>query len=190
MRYTVRAMVFYRRNLPHWHPEGRAIFLTWRLHGTLPEDVLRAVRNLGPKRAGHAFRLADRFLDGATSGPLWLKEPQIADCVVAALRRGEAELLQYTLHAFVVMANHVHVLLTPKIELRRVTNGLKGVTAHDANRILRRKAMPFWQVESFDHWVRSNAQFDRIRAYIENNPVHAGLVARPQDWPWSSAYKK
>jgi hypothetical protein len=56
-----------------------------------------------------------------------------------------------------------------------------------ANAILRRAGSRFWQDESFDHWVRSGAQLQRIKLYIEWNPVKAGLVARPQDWPWSSA---
>jgi len=66
-------------------------------------------------------------------------------------------------------------------------NGLKGVTARDVNSILGRKGKHFWQDESFDHWVRSPKEFDRIRAYVEMNPVSAGLASRPQDWPWSSA---
>ncbi|MBI3661753.1 MAG: transposase [Acidobacteria bacterium] len=187
-------MAYYERNLPHWHPEGHPLFITWRLHGSLPKEVLQAIKNdrKNKKRtsAGKTFRNADRLLDRAQSGPLWLKDPRIANCVVDSLRRGDAELNHYRLHAFVVMANHVHALLTPLVAVRRITNGIKGVTSREANRILRRTGQPFWQVESYDHWVRSDAQFERIRAYIENNPVHAGLVARPQDWPWSSAYKK
>ena len=45
----------------------------------------------------------------------------------------------------------------------------------------------FWQDESFDHWVRTPAEFNRIRSYIEGNPVSAGLASRPEGWPWSSA---
>jgi len=44
-----------------------------------------------------------------------------------------------------------------------------------------------WQKESYDHWVRNADEFRRIPAYIENNPVTAGLVREPQDYPWSSA---
>jgi putative transposase len=44
----------------------------------------------------------------------------------------------------------------------------------------------FWQDESFDHWVRSEEEFWKIVAYIENNPVGAGLVGRAEDWGWSS----
>jgi hypothetical protein len=57
---------------------------------------------------------------------------------------------------------------------------------HHARSILALQQKHFWQDESFDHWVRSPEQFDTIRAYIENNPVKAGLAAHPEDWPWSS----
>jgi len=193
MRYTVRAMVFYARNLPHWHPEGQALFITWRLYGSLPKEVARSIEKYKENKkklsAGKAFRDADRLLDCAESGPLWLKDPRIAKCVVDSLRRGDAELNHYQLHAFVVMANHVHALLTPLVAVRRITNGIKGVTSREANRTLRRTGQPFWQVESYDHWVRNEDEFARIRAYIENNPVAAGLVARAEDWEWSSAKK-
>jgi putative DNA methylase len=64
---------------------------------------------------------------------------------------------------------------------------MKGQSARDANRKLGRAGMPFWQEESFDHWVRNEAQFERIRKYIEQNPVKAGLAGRAEDWRWSSA---
>jgi putative DNA methylase len=85
------------------------------------------------------------------------------------------------------MANHVHALLEPKVALARTTNAIKGVTARRANAILGRTGKHFWQDESFDHWVRNEAEFARIRSYIERNPVSAGLVARPEDWLWSTA---
>jgi hypothetical protein len=55
--------------------------------------------------------------------------------------------------------------------------------------MLGRTGKPFWQDESFDHWVRDGAQFESVRAYIEQNPVKAGLVAKPEEWRWSSAHK-
>jgi len=64
---------------------------------------------------------------------------------------------------------------------------LKGYTAHRANDLLGRHGHPFWQEESYDHLVRSETLFDRIRFYIEENPVKAGLVSEAQQHPWSSA---
>ena len=64
---------------------------------------------------------------------------------------------------------------------------LKGFTARKANVILGRTGQPFWQDESFDHWVRDEVEFARVVSYIERNPVTAGLVKDPGDWRWSSA---
>ncbi len=187
-------MSFYQRNLPHWQPDGASIFLTWRLHGSLlpsPNTTARSGCATKPSQTkntpGRVFKLLDAVLDRATTGPFWLKDPRIASCVVDAILRGQNVLGQYTLHSFVVMPNHVHLLITPSIFLRRITNGLKGVTARESNRILGRQGKHFWQDESFDHWVRTPAEFNRIRSYIEGNPVSAGLASKPEGWPWSSA---
>jgi REP element-mobilizing transposase RayT len=131
---------------------------------------------------------ADEELDAAATGPRWLGDSEIAGCVDKAIHRG-AELEHYFLHAYVVMPNHVHILIAPLVPLRRITAGIKGISARDANRVLARTGRAFWQEESFDHWIRNRAQFERIRAYVEENPVKARLVARAEDWRWSSAHK-
>jgi REP element-mobilizing transposase RayT len=64
---------------------------------------------------------------------------------------------------------------------------LKGRTGRMANRILGRTGMPFWQEESFDHWVRSPEELQELIDYVERNPVKAGLVEAKQQWAWSSA---
>jgi putative DNA methylase len=128
------------------------------------------------------------MLDTGLSGPLWLKIPEIAGVAQRAIQVG-AELGQYTLRAYVIMPNHVHVLLDPIIPIEKLTRGIKGTSGRAANESLGRTGMPFWQDESFDHWVRGPGQFARVQAYIENNPVKAGLCQQPQDWPWSSAHK-
>ncbi|MBI4480901.1 MAG: transposase [Acidobacteria bacterium] len=85
------------------------------------------------------------------------------------------------------MPNHVHVLLMAGGSLERITKTLKGYTARQANKILGRTGHRFWHAESYDHWVRNEEEFSRIVTYIEQNPVSAGLVRHPEDWPWSSA---
>jgi len=131
----------------------------------------------------------DAELDKGSTGPLWLRDPKIASLVEDTIFRGD-ELKQYQLDAYVVMPNHVHALLWPWITMDRVTGGIKGVSARNANATLGRTGQHFWEDESFDHWVRSGRELERIRTYIERNPVTAGLVERPEDWPWSSAAKK
>lgn len=108
--------------------------------------------------------------------------------VLDSLYKG-AELGHYELGSFVVMANHVHVLLLPKVPPSRLLKSLKGFTAHEANRLLGRTGVPFWQRESYDHWVRNEQERQRIAEYIEENPVKGGLVARAADFRWSSAYR-
>jgi REP element-mobilizing transposase RayT len=87
------------------------------------------------------------------------------------------------------MPNHVHLLVTPDVAATRWLGPLKGFTAHEANRVLGRSGQPFWQDESYDHLVRSDTEFERIRNYIESNPMKAALVAAAESWLWSSARK-
>lgn len=85
------------------------------------------------------------------------------------------------------MSNHAHILIWPKTYMSTITKSIKGYTARECNRVLARTGENFWQDESFDHAVRNPEEFWRIKTYIERNPVKAGLVARPEDWAWSSA---
>ncbi|MEX1097888.1 MAG: hypothetical protein WED34_17720 [Planctomycetales bacterium] len=63
---------------------------------------------------------------------------------------------------------------------------VKGYTARGCNKLLGLSGA-FWQDESYDHVVRDQEELFRIIDYIENNPVKAGLVARREDWKFSSA---
>ena len=179
-------MSYYERHLPHWQPDGKSLFITWRLDGSLPDQVVQTSRAKHGKDAGRFFRDVDRILDRGEKGPLWLRDPLIAQYVVESLKQGQA-LEHYSLWAYVVMANHVHILIDPKVPLQRLTKAIKGSTARKANQLLGHTGSPFWQDESFDHWVRSGREFERIWFYIENNPVKAGLVATAEKWNWSSA---
>jgi putative transposase len=178
---------FYRRRLPHWQPQGVPIFLTWRLHGSLP----RAPHTFEfiSLTDGQRFLLLDRQLDTASSGPTFLKQPQVAAAVVDTLFLAGEKWGLYKLFTWVIMSNHVHVLLQPQKALREVTRAVKNTSAREANLILGRTGLPFWQDESYDHWVRDAQEFERIKRYIEWNPVKAGLVDQVEMWPWSSASK-
>jgi REP element-mobilizing transposase RayT len=107
--------------------------------------------------------------------------------VESALRYGAATRGSYQLHAWVIMPNHVHVVLEPKIPLATIMRWLKGRTARMANQILGRTGLPFWQDESFDHWVRNADELAAIISYVEENPVKAGFVLSNELWRWSSA---
>jgi REP element-mobilizing transposase RayT len=172
-----------QRRLPHIYPDNCWLFLTWHLHGSLPSSHFPPARKVSD---GEAFAWMDRYLDGAPAGPVYLRQAAIAMLVIETLFRGENQ-GQYRLGPFVVMANHVHVLLLPSIAPSLLLKALKGVSAREANRILHRTGEQFWQRESYDHWVRDEAEWNRIADYIERNPVKAGLVTRAEDYAWSSA---
>ena len=204
--------ISYRRNLPHQVPPGYPIFLTWNLKGALPKHVIEAltaerlrlqqepirrkesIRERNIRQSKCLFAKQDRVLDELAnesrltkdpSYPTWLSNPRAAAVVVSSFLWGTPD--RYTLYAFVVMSNHIHLLLTPKVELSQITQGIKGWTARQINRSLSRTGMPFWQNESYDHWARDEDEVYRIIQYIEQNPVSAGLCLSPELWPWSSA---
>jgi REP element-mobilizing transposase RayT len=107
--------------------------------------------------------------------------------VVEAIQYNAIILGHYVLHAFVVMPNHVHLLATPAVALPKLTKSLKGITAKRANAMLGLMGRPFWQEESYDHIVRHEREFEKIRDYIEGNFVRAGLVSETSEYRWSSA---
>jgi putative transposase len=172
-----------RRRLPHWHPDGKWLFVTWHLHGSLPQGRYPPP---GKLTSGEAFVWMDRYLDTTRIGPMYLAREPIAKIVVACLHRG-VTLGHYDLGAYVVMSNHVHALVLPKVAPSKLMQSLKGATAREANRVLGRTGEPLWQAESYDHWVRDDRERERIAEYIENNPVKAGIVQKAGDFRWSSA---
>jgi REP element-mobilizing transposase RayT len=130
----------------------------------------------------------DNLLDRADRGPWFLKIPEIAGIVVNAIQDSDRRFHRYDLHAFVVMPNHVHMLITPHVTSRHWLGPLKGFTAHEAIRTLNLPSgTRFWQPESFDRLIDDDAGCERVKRYIEWNPVKAGLVFQPEDFPYSSA---
>ena len=178
---------YYERTLPHWQPEGRDLFLTWRLSGSLPAKVMAALRASKTEELGKRFKEYDLELDKGSSGSLWLKDPRIASIVVASIQT-VAEKGFCRTHAWVVMPNHVHLLIAPLAPMAAITKAIKGSTARQANRLLGRTGEYFWQDESFDRWIRDDREFEKVKKYIERNPVAAGLVNEESKWPWSSAF--
>lgn len=177
----VDSTLFRSRRLPHYHCVGQATFLTWRLHGSLPPN--RSFSASIP--SGKAFLTMDRLLDGRCTGPIFLRDPAVAKMVMDAIFH--RDLRAFQLHAFVVMPNHVHLLVTPLEAVSKIMQSLKRFTARQGNLMLGRTGQPFWQDETYDRLVRNETEFERITHYIEWNPVSAGLAEAPEDFPWSSA---
>jgi putative transposase len=81
---------------------------------------------------------------------------------------------------WVVMPNHVHAVVWPMPGqvLSKILHSWKSFTSKPANRLLHRTG-EFWQKESFDHWIRDEAECARLVAYVERNPVKSGLCRAP-----------
>ncbi len=203
---------FYRRRLPHWEMDGAWYYLTFRLYGSIPQakfeqwhliadrkrqEIIKRYGRISD-RIEHAIKSdlmdkAERFLDSQFL-VRYLEQPTAAQSFMDNLARGTEKL--YSLGPWVIMPNHVHVLLTAKVvqsgnqvTLARILQHLKGASAIEINRAL--KCMgTLWQREYFDRIIRSPNDFRRKAIYIEDNPVKAGLCHTPEDWPWSSASKQ
>jgi len=134
---------------------------------------------------GAKFVAFDKVLDARATGPQWLIQPEVAHAVIGVLLTGQSKGF-YDLGSWVVMPNHVHVLLCPQVELPRVVRGIKVASAKEANRLLGRTGS-FWGRDYSDRWVRDSAEEHRVVRYIENNPVKAGLCRDATAWPFSSA---
>jgi REP element-mobilizing transposase RayT len=199
----LRSGVHSRGYLPHVKRDGAAYFVTFRLVDSLPKEVLmqyerehaEALRRL-PGKATIAQadevhrdlrRKIERYLDQGI-GECHLRRPDVADLVAEALRHFDGK--QYLLDEWVVMPNHVHLILwpMPNFTLSEVLQSRKRHTARQVNRLLGRTGETFWQRESYDHWIRDDEEKSRIRRYIRHNPVKAGLCQAPEDWKWSSAW--
>ena len=198
----------FRGKLPHLKKEGAVYFVTFRLDDSLPAQEVARLKNerkiiLEQARAAKSpltwyeeqqllawyCDKVEALLD-AGHGSCWLSKPEIANLVADALKCFDAQ--RYELRAWVVMPNHLHVVVWPMAghTLSSILHTWKSFTSNKANKLLRRTGKTFWQGESFDHWIRSDEEHARLARYVENNPVKAGMCKRPEDWRWSSAQQR
>lgn len=191
---------YYKRRLPHIQIAGATYFITFRLANSLPVEALdklteekRLISKLpdNQKEAAHRawFDKYDDYLDQALHGNLYLKNEQIADLVAEAILFRDEKV--YDLISYCIMFNHVHLVCTPLLKekntffgLTEMLHSLKRHTAREANKILQRSGA-FWQDESYDHFIRDDAELERIVKYVLYNPVRANLVKEQTDWKWS-----
>jgi REP element-mobilizing transposase RayT len=180
-----------RGYLPHFDAGEVPQSITFRLAESIPGSLLRQWREEA-KLAGAGATAADRerlrietYLNQGI-GPTWLAEPRIGGLVEGALLHFDGS--RYRLHAWVIMPNHVHVVITPKADaaIPRIVASWKSYTATGANALLLRSG-PFWQEDYFDRFIRDERHFAAAIRYVEHNPVEAGLCIRPEAWAFSSA---
>jgi len=178
-----------RGYLPHFDGGEVWQFVTYRLYDSLPQNLLERWRlELERDRITDAEfrRRIEQYLDQGC-GSCFLRNESIAEMIQENLLNFDAQ--KYKLKAWVVMPNHVHLLLKPNagFELGEIMHSIKSYSAHEANKILQRSGQ-FWFRESFDRYIRNHEHFQNTLAYIENNPVKARLCEKSDDWRFGSAY--
>ena len=192
--------IYYDR-LPHWDQPGVMCFLTWRTIDSIPEATIRRWQveragwlrrhGIDPQAEGWREQLRSQSptvrreyhehftspwmecLD-ACHGECVLRQPALSLNVAENLLHADGD--EYELSDFVVMPNHVHALAQFRSDgaMKRCCRDWKHYTARRIHDVLGRRGH-FWQTESFDHLVRSPAQFEYLRDYIARNPVAARL---------------
>ena len=187
-----------RGRLPHWTAADATYFVTFRLFDSLPKElvdrfvferrnIIQTAKQMRRELSGaernrlHQLRIQiDSYLD-QSHGKCYMRDEAIASMVAGALQYFEG--VRYHLLAWCVMPNHVHsvVQLLENWELKQVLHSWKSFTAHQAVQKYH-CSKPFWQVESYDHIVRTETELERAITYVENNPIAAGLM----DWKWVS----
>lgn len=175
-----------RGYLPHFDHPGLIQMVTFRLADALPVPLLQTLeRSPFKNRQLVRRRMIEAWLDTGY-GCCCLRIPAIAELTQGAFLHFDG--LRYQLCAWVVMPNHVHVMaeLNPDQLLPEVLHSWKSFTSKEANKKLGRSGQ-FWQEEYFDRYIRNTRHYECAIRYIHENPVKAGLVARPEDWPFSSA---
>jgi REP element-mobilizing transposase RayT len=179
-----------RGYLPHFDGGEIPQMITFRLHDSLPQALLESWRQEIERQPKQNLdielrRRSDIYLDHGY-GSAYLKDLRLAALVQTALLHFDSE--RYRLSAWVVMPNHVHLLVIPCSghSLSRIMHSIKSYTAQEANKLLDRQGK-FWMNEYFDRFIRDAEHFARAISYIENNPVKAHLCNAAYEWRFSSA---
>lgn len=174
-----------RGYLPHFDAPGVTQMIGFRLGDSLPEEHREEWQPIVEIKDERERRIRlEEYLDQG-HGACELAVPKVANSMENALLHGDDRF--YRLLAWVIMPNHVHVLVEiwtrPMSEL---VKAWKRVATSFVNRHFQREG-EWWQTDYFDRYIRDEAHFHKAVHYIERNPVMAGLVREPKEWPWGSA---
>ncbi|HBJ82457.1 MAG TPA: hypothetical protein DDZ88_00985 [Verrucomicrobiales bacterium] len=175
-----------RRHLPHWEQEGVTQFVTFRQADAIAQEQLE---QWGKERDAWLrdhpqpwdveteelyHRLFSERLEGwldQGAGSCVLAREDAARLVENAMRHFDGE--RYILDAYVIMPNHVHVLLKPLGDhtLSDIMHSWKSFTSREIKKLYGLGEEVFWQAERFDHALRSEAALEAKREYIGQNPA-------------------
>ena len=184
---------YHRTHLPHFEAGAVPQHICFRLADSLPQSLLEQwedeLRRLPETEQQYERRQRIETALDQGHGECLLNRHEVAALVRDALRYFDGD--RYHLHGWVIMPNHVHVLVTLLGDntLSGVAHSWKSYTAQQANRLLGRTGA-FWNVDYFDRFMRDEKHFAATLDYIHWNPVKAGLCAEPGDWQWTSYHEQ
>jgi REP element-mobilizing transposase RayT len=185
----------YHRHLPHWRQDGATYFVTFRLADSIPQEQLRALKKWReiwershpePRSDSQWYELAreitrrtEAWLDRGY-GECVFRDQHLAEEMSKSLLHFQGE--RYTTICFVVMPDHVHLVITPLegFELEEILDSSKGFVSRKVNAHLRRRGK-LWEQESYDRIVRDEEHLFRVVQYIGRNAAKAALPA--EVWP-------
>lgn len=169
--------------MPHWFQAHKTMFITFRLADSLPHHIIeefladRAVMREELKVIGNKSRkfyeeLMEHKMESWLNnghGNCILGNANVRQIVVGALRHYNFK--EYLLHSFIIMPNHLHILLSPLTEkpINTVIGRIKGFTSFKIKKLLGIDS-EIWQQGMFDRIVRSDDEFKKYVDYIRNNP--------------------
>jgi REP element-mobilizing transposase RayT len=176
--------LWHRRGyLPHFDGGAVTQAITFRLADSLPKEIYEALQTT-VDGSSNRHRQLETIIDKG-HGACLLKDPISANLVQDALRFFDGQ--RYRLIAWVIMPNHVHAMVE-QMEGHRLGDIVRSWKRFTANQINKHQGTKgrIWAVDYFDRYVRDANHYENTIAYIENNPVKAGLVGRPENWAFSS----
>ncbi len=186
-----------RGYVPHFDSEHVVQHVTFHLADSLPAAVLarltEELRSMPRERHDAERRKGiDAWID-AGYGCCLLREADAARLVQDALLHFDGR--RYELLAWIIMPNHVHALvqlnagmsLSPIVTSWKSFTGRRLSAMRAADSAQANSERRIWHREYWDRYIRDADHFHAAREYIHRNPVEAGLVARAEDWEWSSA---
>jgi len=207
-----------RGYLPHCDAGGLIQHITFHLADSLPKSALenleRSIAEMPDDEKKRQRRQRYQTLLDAGHGDCVLRKPEMAKTVEDALLHFDGE--RYRLLAWVIMPNHVHVLIEPLpgFSVARILQSWKSWTARRINLMMSaapedpecragarrsqgrpsqgrpsrgRRSRALWQRDYWDRFIRNERHLVTAIQYIEENPVAAGLAGAAEAWPWGSA---
>jgi len=187
-----------RGYLPHFHSPGALQHITYHLADSISQDAVERLHSEivflpDSQRDAERRKRLEAWIDSG-HGSCALRDPVAAGIVQSSFLNFDTQ--RYRLLAWVVMPNHVHVLIEPihGWTVGKIVATWKKFTARLINEHLtahgQKPLHPFWHREYWDRFMRDEPHFQQTIAYIHNNAVKAGLAASPEEWAWSSAFPR